>query len=55
LSWAARGKTTSETADILHISQQTAEGYIRNALLKLNATNKTHAVAKGIYLGIVDV
>jgi DNA-binding CsgD family transcriptional regulator len=55
LSWAARGKTTSETADILHISEQTAEGYIRNALSKLNATNKTHAVAKGIYLGIIDV
>jgi LuxR family quorum sensing-dependent transcriptional regulator len=55
LSWAARGKTASETADILHISEQTAEGYIRNALSKLNATNKTHAVAKAIYLGVIDI
>lgn len=55
LSWAARGKTSAETADILKISEQTVEGYVRNALAKLNATNKTHAVAKGIYLGIIDV
>lgn len=55
LSWAARGKTSAETADILKISEQTVESYVRNALAKLNATNKTHAVAKGIYLGIIDV
>jgi LuxR family quorum sensing-dependent transcriptional regulator len=55
LSWAARGKTIGETADILRISEQTAEGYIRNALAKLNAANKTHAVAKGIHLGLIDV
>jgi len=55
LSWAARGKTISETAEILRISEQTAEGYIRNAMLKLNAANKTHAVAKGIHLGVIDV
>lgn len=55
LSWAARGKTISDTAEILKISEQTADGYMRNALVKLDATNKTHAVAKSIHLGLIDV
>ncbi len=55
LSWAARGKTVGETADILCISEQTAESYMRGAVGKLDAANKTHAVAKGIYLGLIDV
>lgn len=55
LSWAARGKTASETAEILKLSELTIDTYIRGALAKLNATNKTHAVAKGISLGLIDV
>jgi LuxR family quorum sensing-dependent transcriptional regulator len=55
LSWAARGKTTSETAEILTISDETVEGHIRNAMRKLTAANKTQAVVKAIYLGFVDV
>lgn len=55
LSWAGRGKTASETADILQISELTVDTYVRSALAKLNATNKTHAVAKCVYLGIIDL
>lgn len=55
LGWAARGKTTSETAEILKISDETVEGHIRNAMKKLSAANKTQAVVKAIYLGLVDV
>lgn len=55
LSWAGRGKTASETADILKISELTVDTYVRSALSKLNATNKTHAVAKCVYLGIIDL
>lgn len=55
LSWAGRGKTASETADILNISELTVDTYVRSALGKLNATNKTHAVAKCVYLGIIDL
>jgi DNA-binding CsgD family transcriptional regulator len=55
LSWAARGKTVSETADILGISEDTVETHIRNAMRKLGATNKTHAAVKAIYLGLIDV
>lgn len=55
LAWAARGKTVADTADILKISDETVETHIRNAMRKLEATNKTHAVAKAIYLGLIDV
>lgn len=55
LSWAARGKTMSETGIILGISDATVETHFKNILSKLNADNKTHAVAKAIYLGLIDV
>jgi LuxR family transcriptional regulator, quorum-sensing system regulator BjaR1 len=53
LSWAARGKTNSETAEILNISEQTIEFHIRNASRKLSATNKTQAVAIALTLGLI--
>lgn len=55
LSWAGRGKTISETADILKLSEGTVETHVKNALAKLGAHNKTHAVAKCITLGLIDV
>ncbi len=55
MAWAARGKTVIDTASILNISDETAETHIRNALRKLNATNKTHGVAKCIALGVIDL
>jgi DNA-binding CsgD family transcriptional regulator len=53
LSWAARGKTNSETAEILSVSDQTIEFHIRNASRKLSATNKTQAVAIALTLGLI--
>lgn len=55
LAWAARGKTMSETADILALSNDTVEGYVRSGLRKLSAVNKTQAVARAIYYGLIDV
>ncbi|MEM7620852.1 MAG: autoinducer binding domain-containing protein [Pseudomonadota bacterium] len=55
LSWAAQGKTMLETATILTISDATVETHLKNAMRKLCADNKTHAVAKAIYLGFIDV
>jgi DNA-binding CsgD family transcriptional regulator len=54
LSWAARGKTVGETAEILKISDLTVETHVKNALRRLNVHNKTHAVAKAIMLGLID-
>ncbi|MCA6123125.1 LuxR family transcriptional regulator [Bradyrhizobium sp. WSM 1704] len=55
MAWAARGKTVADTAQILGISPETVEGFIKQALRKLNASNKTHGVAKSIALGIIDL
>lgn len=54
LAWAAAGKTVQDTADILSISSDTAETHIRSAMKKLGASNKTHAVARAIFLGLID-
>jgi DNA-binding CsgD family transcriptional regulator len=53
LSWAARGKSVLDTADILVLSEDTVKTHIRNALKKLDANNKTHGVTKAIYLGLI--
>jgi LuxR family transcriptional regulator, quorum-sensing system regulator BjaR1 len=55
LSWAARGKSALDTADILDLSEDTVKTHIRNALKKLDANNKTHGVTKAIYLGLISV
>lgn len=55
MCWAARGKTTVDTAEILCISTDTVETHIKHSLRKLNASNKTHAVAKCIALGLIDI
>ena len=55
LSWASRGKTVPDTADILNLSEETIDTHMRHAMHKLGANNKTHAVVKAIYLGLIDV
>jgi DNA-binding CsgD family transcriptional regulator len=55
LSWSARGKTMSEVSEILGVSEDTIETHIRHVLSKLDAANKTHAVAKAIYLDMIDL
>jgi LuxR family quorum-sensing system transcriptional regulator CciR len=45
LTWAARGKTTSEIAEQLHRSAETVEFHLSNAMVKLHARNRAHAVA----------
>lgn len=55
MSWAAQGKTVQDTAEILNLSSETVESYIRQALAKLGALNKTHGVAKCIAWGIIDL
>jgi len=55
LSWSARGKTSSEAADIMNISDSTAKWHLKNALRKLDANTKTQAVTKAIYLGLIDI
>jgi LuxR family transcriptional regulator, activator of conjugal transfer of Ti plasmids len=53
LLWAARGKTAWETSEILHISEDTANFHLKNAMRKIGVFGKHHAVVKAIMLGLI--
>jgi LuxR family transcriptional regulator, quorum-sensing system regulator BjaR1 len=55
LTWAGRGLTVVDTGEVLKIGDETVQSHIRNAIAKLGATNKTHAVAKAIHLALIDL
>jgi DNA-binding response OmpR family regulator len=46
LTWAARGKTSAEIAQILGLSKRTVDFHIDNARAKLGAATRTEAVIK---------
>ena len=48
------GQTTKEIAFLLGISEHTVKDYVKLALKKLNATNRTHAVAELFRRGILS-
>jgi DNA-binding CsgD family transcriptional regulator len=45
LTWAARGKSAWEIGEILHISKRTVDEHVQAAVRKLDAANRTQAVA----------
>ena len=53
LRWTAEGKTSSEVADILRIAERTVNFHITNAIIKLNASNKTAAAIRASVLGLL--
>ncbi|MBA9843959.1 MAG: autoinducer binding domain-containing protein [Ralstonia sp.] len=53
LHWTAEGKTAAEVAAILEMTERNVNFHIRNAVTKLNAANKTHAVVKAALLGLI--
>jgi LuxR family quorum-sensing system transcriptional regulator SolR len=53
LRWAADGKTASESAEILSISERTVIFHIDNAMRKLGAANKTAGVLKAAMLRLI--
>lgn len=53
LRWASAGKTSSETAVIMDRSLETARLHMKNAIAKLNATNRTQAIANAVHLGLI--
>jgi DNA-binding CsgD family transcriptional regulator len=55
LTWAAKGKTASEIAQILHIATRTVDEHVQNATRKLGAANKTQAVAFALQNRLVKV
>lgn len=53
LSWTMDGKTAWEVGAILGISERTAVMHVTNAMHKLGASNKHHAVLKALKLGLI--
>ena len=53
LQWAAQGKTDREVAAILAISEKGVKFHIAEARHKLDAANRTHAVAKALSFGLI--
>jgi DNA-binding CsgD family transcriptional regulator len=53
LAWAGHGKTAWETAQIMGLSPRTIEFHLANAITKLSATNKAHATAIAVRMGLI--
>jgi len=55
LQWASRGKTEEEIAIIIGRSRQTVHFHMRNVVTKLEASNRTHAVAIACSRGLLSL
>jgi DNA-binding NarL/FixJ family response regulator len=55
LKLIAGGNANKEIAVQLHISEESAKGYVKNILQKLGANDRTHAVTIGLKRGIIDL
>ena len=53
LRWLMEGKTSWDIGKILSISERTVKFHVNNTLVKLNAVNRTHAVAKAILRNLI--
>jgi DNA-binding response OmpR family regulator len=54
LTWAARGKTSAEIAQILGLSKRTVDFHIDNARIKLGVATRIQAVAKATTNEIIE-
>lgn len=54
IKWASEGKTEWEIGEILSVSERTIEKHIRNSMAKLNATNRTHLIAKALRQRLIE-
>ncbi|TCT31754.1 helix-turn-helix transcriptional regulator [Martelella mediterranea] len=54
VGWSAEGKTSSEIASILGLSDHTVNAYLANAIRKLDCVNRTQLVAKALRLKLID-
>ena len=54
LRWSAVGKTSPEIAVIIDRSVETVRLHLKNANRKLGASNRAHAIAKAMQLGLMQ-
>lgn len=55
LQWVASGKSSWDIGMILHISENTVNFHVKNALRKLDASSRTLAVVKAIRFGLISL
>jgi LuxR family quorum-sensing system transcriptional regulator CciR len=55
LQWIALGKSSWDIGSILHISENTVNFHVKNALNKLNANTRILAVVKAIRYGLISL
>jgi DNA-binding CsgD family transcriptional regulator len=53
LNWIARGKSNSVIAELIGISTNTVDTYMRRLFEKLGVTDRTSAAIKGLVLGLL--
>lgn len=54
LRWAADGKTSWEIAQLLTMSERTVNFHLNNAMIKLDVSNRQHAIAKAVLRGVIN-
>lgn len=54
LHWAANGKTSTEIAAILSLSDHTVNTYMNSAMRKLDCVNRTQLVAKALRMHLIS-
>ena len=54
LTWAARGKTSAEIAQILNLAKRTVDFHIDNARIKLGAATRVEAAIKAATVRLIE-
>jgi DNA-binding NarL/FixJ family response regulator len=54
LTWSARGKTSTEIAEVLGLSKRTVDFHIENACRKLNVATRIQAAVKAVSGGLIE-
>lgn len=54
LTWAARGKTSAEIAQLLRLSKRTVDFHIDNARTKLGTITRIEAIIKAMSRGLIE-
>lgn len=54
LHWVCKGKSNWEIGQILGLSEFTVKNHVSRILKKLQASNRHHAAAKGVEMGLME-
>ena len=55
IQWMCRGKTNWEIGQLMNISEYTVKNHVSKILKKIEASNRQHAVAKALEMGLVSL